>query len=189
VRRLLDLGAARSVFVHECKSDTLLCTLPRNHESRTMLASILDEALASYITNLADGCVKFAWRFQDDMNSLPHIDGASDALDHTSVKTSAGASSLTQASLSASRGKDPAAVFERGDMVSLIHGLPGSTCLISTRNTYNSPACSLCLGAASLGRVGIVIGGEAMQVASLSSGASALLLLYCCFTAALLLLY
>jgi hypothetical protein len=49
---------------------------------------------------------------------------------------------------------DSMPVFESGDLVRLVDGLPGSTVLISSRNTYNALASLNCLGAASLGRLG-----------------------------------
>lgn len=184
VNALLALGAAYSVFVRGGSPGGLVCNLPYSSvvperrssfqwrtqvepqhpisepsgvlSTKDAIKAAVDCALENFITELAAGSTKF---LGDGTRGNASI-----------VSASASCASPTVGPAGSGTTSDD---LLPGDLVRLRPGVVRSGILVSTRNSDNSAASRACLGAARLGRLGVVVGtvqGISVCVASISTG-------------------
>jgi hypothetical protein len=128
-------------------------------ETTAQIKAAVDAALADYITQFGKG-LEFAAGTEgngsiasDDASSAGTVASASPR-DARSADTNSQKFSPQRLSMSAAAAANE---MREGDLVRLRRGLEGSSVLVSQRNSDNTVSSHACLGAANLGRVGVVV--------------------------------
>ena len=123
----------------------------------------MDAALADHITQFGKGALEFAAGTENEGNGSIASDDASSAgtivasaspRDKRSADTNSPKFAPQRLAMSAAAAANE---MREGDLVRLRRGLEGSSVLVSQRNSDNTVSSHACLGAANLGRVGVVV--------------------------------